>query len=142
MGRKTWESIPPRFRPLKFRTNIVVTRSAQSNLEEEGKRVVVGSIQEALEKEGSGRAFVIGGAQVYEAALKRKETKRILLTRVLSDFECDTFFPIILPESGKGEGWVRREKGELDSWVGEEVSAGEQMENGTRYVFEMWEKEE
>ncbi len=110
--------------------------------------MVVGSIQEAVEaveaaeKAEEGRAFVIGGAQLYEAALKRKETKRILLTRVLSEFECDTFFPIVLPESGKGEGWVRRGKAELDLWVGEEVRAGEQVEHGTRYVFEMWEREE
>jgi dihydrofolate reductase len=144
MGRKTWESIPPRFRPLKGRTNIVVTRGA-SELDAEGK-IVVGSVEKAIrateDTVQDKRAFVIGGAQIYEAALGRKETKRILLTRVLSDFECDTFFPVGLNESGKTEGWERKSKEELDSWVGEQVPEGVQEENGTRYVFEMWEKTE
>jgi dihydrofolate reductase len=142
MGRKTWESIPPKFRPLKDRTNIVITR--MSGLTAQGGDVT-GSVEEAIEaveKTESTRAFVIGGAQIYKAALERKETKRILLTRVLSDFECDTFFPLQLDESGKSEGWERKSKEDLDRWVGEQVPEGVQEENGTRYVFEMWEKTE
>ena len=102
----------------------------------------VGGAIEAAEKTKVNRAFVIGGAQIYKAALERKETKRILLTRVLSDFECDTFFPLQLDESGKSEGWERKSKEDLDRWVGEQVPEGVQEENGTRYVFEMWEKTE
>jgi dihydrofolate reductase len=86
------------------------------------------------------RAFIIGGAQIYKAALEKNEARRILLTRVLSDFECDTFFPVQLDESGKTEGWERKSKQELDAWVGEQVPEGVQEENGTRYVFEMWER--
>jgi dihydrofolate reductase len=129
---------------LKGRTNIVITRGA-SELAAEGG-VVVGSVEDAIKAlehaEEDKRAFVIGGAQIYKAALERKETKRILLTRVLSDFECDTFFPVGLDDNGKAEGWERKSKEELDSWVGEQVPQGIQEENGTRYVFEMWEKTE
>jgi dihydrofolate reductase len=142
MGRKTWESIPPKFRPLKDRTNFVITRT--SGLTAQGGNVM-GSVEEAIkavEKAEVKRAFVIGGAQIYKAALETKETKRILLTRVLSDFECDTFFPLGLNESGKSEGWERKSKEDLDRWVGEPVPEGVQEENGTRYVFEMWEKTE
>jgi dihydrofolate reductase len=142
MGRKTWDSIPPKFRPLKDRTNIVITRT--SGLTAQGGDVTA-SVEEAIEaveKTEVTRAFVIGGAQIYKAALERKETKRILLTRVLSDFECDTFFPLQLDESGKSEGWERKSKEDLDRWVGEQVPEGVQEENGTRYVFEMWEKTE
>lgn len=142
MGRKTWESIPPKFRPLKDRTNIVITRT--SGLTARGG-VLTGSVEEAIEAVENTevkRAFVIGGAQIYKAALERKEMKRILLTRVLSDFECDTFFPLQLDESGKSEGWERKSKEDLDRWVGEQVPEGVQEENGTRYVFEMWEKTE
>ncbi|KAK3322509.1 dihydrofolate reductase-like domain-containing protein [Apodospora peruviana] len=156
MGRKTWESIPPRFRPLKGRLNIVVSRSAHSaatvsNCGESGV-VMAPSLEQALsylrtgEKEER-RVFVIGGGQIYAAALKLKETKRILLTRVLSDFECDTFFPLALQQHGEGGGggvgdgsWKRSPKDKFDEWVGEQVPEGVQEENGTRYEFQMWER--
>lgn len=143
MGRKTWDSIPPRFRPLKDRVNVVVTRGTEP--EPSDKIVRAGSFESAIKfarEDLTRRTFVIGGAQIYKEALQREETKRILLTRVLSDFECDTFFPVPLNEDGKseGEGWERKSKEELDQWVGEAVADGVQEENGTRYVFEMWER--
>jgi dihydrofolate reductase len=145
MGRKTWESIPPRFRPLKDRLNVVITRDSLSDSASQFEGAAqADSIESAINFIGSTildrRAFVIGGAQIYKAALEMKEARRILLTRVLSDFECDTFFPVELGENGKGERWVRRTKEELDSWVGESVPEGVQEENGTKYVFEMWER--
>jgi len=141
MGRKTWESIPPRFRPLKDRFNIVITRNTLCDLSGAAK---ANSMETAVDMVSATifdrRAFVIGGAQVYEAALEKTETKRILLTRVLTDFECDTFFPLQLNEDGTAEGWERKTKEDLDRWVGEAVPDGIQEENGTKYVFEMWEK--
>jgi dihydrofolate reductase len=140
MGRKTWESIPPRFRPLKDRNNVVISRSSNGF----DQAITVASMDVALNVIGSTvldrRAFVIGGAQIYKEALEKAETKRILLTRVLTDFECDTFFPVKLNEDGTADGWTRKTKDELDSWVGESVPQGVQEENGTRYVFEMWER--
>lgn len=140
MGRKTWESIPPRFRPLKDRRNLVVSRnpdSIQHNLK-------VGDFEGALGIVGSTfvdkKAFIIGGAQIYKEALESQEAKRILLTRILTDFKCDTIFPLQLNEDGTAEGWERKSKKELDDWVGETVPEGVQEENGTQYVFEMWER--
>jgi len=105
---------------------------------------VVGSVKGAMtavaDPEEEKRAFVIGGAEIYKAALEEKEAKRILLTRILSDFECDTFFPLQLDESGEAEGWQRKSREQLNRWAGEQVPEGVQEENGTRYVFEMWEK--
>jgi len=142
MGRKTWESIPPQFRPLKGRNNIVVSRSDR---ELDGGHLRVRSIEGALDVAGmtkfQTKVFVIGGAVIYRSALEREETKRILLTRVLDPFDCDTFFPIELREDGTAEGgWARKSKEELDSWVGETVPECVQVENETRYVFEMWER--
>jgi dihydrofolate reductase len=142
MGRKSWESIPPKYRPLKDRMNVVITRN--SRLTAEGS-VVVGSVEgatEATKRPEVNKTFIIGGAEIYKAALERKEARRILLTRVLSDFDCDAFFPLHLDESRKIEGWKRKSKEEHDRWVGEQVPEGVQEENGTRYVFEMWEKTE
>lgn len=139
MGRKTWESIPPRFRPLKDRTNIVISRSLKS--EDAPGGVVVNSIDQAINlDDGEGRKFVIGGAQIYKEALQNEQARRILLTRVMTDFECDTIFPIQLGEGGKAEGWERKSKEELDRWVGETVPEGVQEEEGTKYIFEMWER--
>ncbi|OHF00173.1 dihydrofolate reductase [Colletotrichum orchidophilum] len=159
MGRKTWESIPPRFRPLKGRLNIVISRShaSPSSLDApaaatdfDKDAVKVGSLEQALAflrsdagDDKLGRVFVIGGAQIYAAALEVPEAKRVLLTRVLGEFECDAFFPLKLGGGEGGEGsrqWGRIEKKGLDEWVGEEVEGGEIEENGTRYEFQMWEK--
>src|SRR6266536_4653979 len=106
MGRKTWDSIPYKFRPLKDRHNIVITRElAPDDITKLSDHFKAGSLEIVIkagtEDKADGRTFVIGGAQIYKAALERNETKRILLTRVLSEFECDTFFPVVLRESGE-----------------------------------------
>ena len=91
-----------------------------------------------------GKVFVIGGGQIYSAALAlpKEISKRILLTRVMSpEFECDTFFDLQLKEdANEGAKWARKSKQELDEFVGEEVPEGVQVENGTEYEFQMWER--
>lgn len=100
MGRKTFESIPVRFRPLKGRTNIIVTRD-KSFLAE--GCVVVGSLEEGVNfaKESSeDELMVIGGGQIYEQMLSYSDC--IYLTIVHHLFsDADTFFPII----GNDTGW-------------------------------------
>lgn len=66
MGRKTWESLPPRFRPLPGRTNVVVTRN--SDFDADGA-VVVGSLDAALELAGDADVSIIGGGEIYRAAI-------------------------------------------------------------------------
>lgn len=143
MGRKTWDSIQPKFRPLKGRLNIVVSRSSPAS-STTSSEIIVPSLEKALaEASPEGRIFVIGGSQIYEAALKLKEAKRILLTKIQSEFECDTFFPVELKDGAVGEGWERRSRKELKEWVGEDVEGDEEgivEEGGTKYVFEMWER--
>ncbi|KAK3902356.1 dihydrofolate reductase-like domain-containing protein [Staphylotrichum tortipilum] len=141
MGRKTWESIPPRFRPLAGRTNVVISRSGSTP-----QALLAPSLPTALHSlttpalsPALGRVFIIGGAQIYASALELAQAKRVLLTRVLTEFECDTFFPVELKEGG-GE-WRRCGVEEMDAWVGEVVPRGKQEEGGVEYVFEMWERE-
>jgi dihydrofolate reductase len=149
MGRKTWDSIPPRFRPLKGRLNVVISRSFGSSAppttpsDPDAEPVRAGSLEQAVEflqgksETGEvGRVFVIGGGQIYDSALMMG-AQRVLLTRVEGEFECDTHFGLRL---GEAEGWVKRDKGALDAWTGEEVPGGVQSEGGTKYEFQMWEK--
>lgn len=137
MGRKTWESIPPKFRPLKDRTNIVISSQGRSALQPLPDDVVVAAdivsgLQslEQLVHEGKflpvGRAYIIGGTSIYEAALKLPQLNRILLTRIEKEYDCDTFFPVQLDEEDQNVpgGWRRATHAELQRFVQEDVAEG------------------
>ena len=89
MGRKTWDSLPPRFRPLPGRVNIVVTR--QPGWQAAGAQRA-GSLAEAIALcAGHPRAWVIGGAQVYGQALHLAH--RAEVTEIEADIEGDALAP-------------------------------------------------
>lgn len=102
MGRKTWESIPERFRPLANRLNVVISR--QSHLVLPSGVVPVTSLEGALsflrDKGGAhvGEVFVIGGAQIFAQAVVHPACEKIYLTRIEHKFECDVFFPDVLQQ--------------------------------------------
>lgn len=94
MGRKTWDSLPPRFRPLPGRDNIVVTR--QPDWHEIGVQRA-SSLREALQKiEHFERVWVIGGAQIYAQALPLAD--EVVVTEIDADFDGDAFAPTLGPE--------------------------------------------
>lgn len=90
MGRKTYFSLPEDYRPLPDRKNIVLSRSKPELPE---KVELAESLEDALEKaeEHSEKAFIIGGANVYEQALE--EADRMILTEIHEKYDGDTFFP-------------------------------------------------
>jgi dihydrofolate reductase len=90
MGRKTWQSLPERFRPLPGRRNIVVTRDARWQGDGAER---AGSLDDALAlAAGAQRAFVIGGGELYALALPRAD--ELVLTEIDATFGgADTFFP-------------------------------------------------
>lgn len=89
MGRKTWDSLPERFRPLPGRLNIVVTR--QPGWTAPGATSAPGLDPAIAAAAPAPRLFVIGGADLYAAALDRAD--ELLLTELDADFEGDTRFP-------------------------------------------------
>ena len=94
MGRKTWDSIPPRFRPLPGRTNIVVTRQPDWN---ENGAQRTSSLREALQQcENSNQVWVIGGAQIYAQALPLAD--ELVVTEIDAEVDGDAFAPAIGPE--------------------------------------------
>ena len=90
MGRKTWESLPAKFRPLPGRGNIVVTRNGAFRAE---GATVATSLPEAVAAASGDEAFVIGGAELYKAALPLAD--RLQLTEIDANYEGDTWFPVI-----------------------------------------------
>jgi len=89
MGRKTWDSLPEKFRPLPGRRNLVLSR--QPGLGLAGAEVFA-TLGEALAAcAAAPQVFVIGGAQIYAAALPL--ARRLELTEIDADFDADSFFP-------------------------------------------------
>lgn len=92
-GRRNYESIPPQYRPLKDRVNVVITHDPSY---EAPGAVVVHSLEAALEHcrtQGEQEAMVIGGGQVFHEALGKGLLDRIYLTRVHAQVPGDVFFP-------------------------------------------------
>ncbi len=92
-GRRNYESIPEKFRPLPGRTNIVVTR--QKDYSAPGA-MVVESIDAAIELakgRGEDQLYIIGGGEIYAQCMGIAD--EILFTRVHHSFDADTFFPEI-----------------------------------------------
>lgn len=96
MGRKTWDSLPPRFRPLPGRTNIVVTR--QADWAAAGAQRA-GSLTEALALAAAAApatVWIIGGAQIYAQALPLAQ--RVEATEIAQAYEGDAYAPVLGPE--------------------------------------------
>jgi dihydrofolate reductase len=93
MGRKNYESIPERFRPLPNRENVVLSRSEQYKAE---GCLVFTSLEACLDHYGSETdrtVFIIGGGQIYREALKSGCVTEMYITHVDASFDADTFFP-------------------------------------------------
>ena len=113
MGRRTWDSLPERFRPLPGRRNLVVTRNPAWRAEGAER---ASSLEEALERLADEESvFVIGGAELYASALSLAD--ELLITEIDADVYGDTHFPAVEPGAF------------------EEVSRESGVSNGTRYAF-------
>jgi len=89
MGRRTWDSLPDRFRPLPGRRNVVVTRDVAWHVDGAER---AGSLADALRLlDRAPQVFVIGGAELYAEALPLVD--ELLLTEIDAEVEGDAFFP-------------------------------------------------
>lgn len=129
MGRRTWASIPPKFRPFSGRTNIVLTSEAQTASEAaEAGASVAGSPQEALDiaatAEGPAETWICGGGEVYAAYEPLADTAVVTVINI--DAAGDTRAPRLSPAwkmtlSEPSQGWLT-------------------AANGTEYRHELWER--
>ena len=94
MGRKNWESIPEKFRPLPNRTNIVLTRNEDYVAE---GAIVLNSLPEAIfhaaKELNAEHAFIIGGGEIYDMALTLDLVDNMYITEIHRAFEGDVYFP-------------------------------------------------
>ncbi|MBF0489312.1 MAG: dihydrofolate reductase [Candidatus Omnitrophica bacterium] len=102
MGRKTWDSLPEKYKPLPGRLNIVLSRQQSRPLFVD---VLLSSSLEDILKDLKKRGdiesvFVIGGAQIYSQSIHHPSCSNLYITQVKGDFICDAFFPAI-PDSFK-----------------------------------------
>ncbi|CAG9323621.1 unnamed protein product [Blepharisma stoltei] len=91
MGRKTWESIPSKYRPLPSRKNIIVSKTLPPT---EGVEIYP-TLTEAISA-STGLCFIIGGTQIFQECLSPplvSHCSQIYLTRISNDFKCDVFLP-------------------------------------------------
>ena len=103
MGRKNFESIPMKYRPLKNRTNIIISRNNEYVAE---GCVLVSSIDEGIKHAKANNekeCFIIGGGQIYQHALDLGIVDRLYITHIDENFAGDTFFPEINYNEWKGD---------------------------------------
>ncbi|XP_053181365.1 dihydrofolate reductase [Scomber japonicus] len=131
MGRKTWFSIPEKNRPLNNRINIVLSRELK--VAPAGAHYLAADFSSALrllDSELSNQAdqvWVIGGNSLYKELMESPGTRRLFVTQILKQFECDTFLPKISLEKYHL----------LPEFPG--VPKDLQEENGIQYRFEVYE---
>ncbi|KAJ2136390.1 dihydrofolate reductase [Coemansia sp. RSA 678] len=147
MGRRTWESIPLKFRPLNNRYNIVITSNPQLlNGENPELTITQPSIEAALahteELNAStdiciDRVFIVGGSGIYASGLQLNTHVQVLLTKVqyADAHTCDTFFPPLDERVFEVQPHAR-----LEQVAGFNVPQGVQTENNIDYEFFLFEK--
>ncbi|XP_054467142.1 dihydrofolate reductase [Anoplopoma fimbria] len=131
MGRKTWFSIPEKNRPLNNRINIVLSRELKTP--PAGAHHLAQDFNSALRlvdmklAEQVDQVWVIGGSSLYKELMESQGIRRLFVTQILKQFECDTFLPKISPDKYRL----------LPEFPG--VPQELQEENGIQYRFEVYE---
>ncbi|XP_068422598.1 dihydrofolate reductase [Clinocottus analis] len=131
MGRRTWFSIPEKNRPLKDRINIVLSRELKAP--PAGAHHLAPDFNSALRlvdvelADQADQVWIIGGSSLYKDFMESPGTRRLFVTQILKQFECDTFLPEISPDRYRL----------LPEFPG--VAPELQQENDIQYRYEVYE---
>jgi dihydrofolate reductase len=156
MGRKTWESLPKKVRPLPDRTNIVLSREFLSPIPSKYQNLeisdffngafVLGDIKDALEmgffynfmgKKEQNNVFIIGGAQIYRAYFDAGLVDEVIATEVFGDFGGDVFFPKMPPYMEKCNLVRETDKFKIIHYKKEKERGADHEENAQNKVVEV-----
>lgn len=117
MGRRNWDSIPLKYRPLSDRINVVITRNKEFRHPD---CIVFNSLEESIShfrKDDSKDIFIIGGGQIYKEALEKNLVEEMLITHIDHAFEGDTWFPDFVENEWKKELVLKHEKDEKNAYA-------------------------
>ena len=110
MGRKNYDSIPEKYRPLPNRRNVILTRNSNFKAKDCD---VFNSLDDALgayEYGSEKTIFIIGGGQIYALALAQEVVDEMYITYVDGDYDADTFFPEFDESKWRKELVLKQEK--------------------------------
>lgn len=109
MGRRNYDSIPEKYRPLSNRLNCILTHS--KHFQAEGC-MVFHTLQDVITafKKDSRKLFIIGGGEIYKLALEQLPIDELYITKVHHTFDADTYFPKIEPTDWFVEEIAKQEK--------------------------------
>ncbi|MFK8037440.1 MAG: dihydrofolate reductase [Crocinitomicaceae bacterium] len=116
MGRKNWDSIPLKYRPLSNRINAVVTHNRKFSHDDcdvfHSVEAAINHYKENTDKE----IFIIGGAQIYKYCLDHNLIDEMLVTFIHQNFDADAFFPDFEPEKWQKEMLIDYKKDEKNPY--------------------------
>ena len=128
MGRKTWDSLPPAYRPLKDRHNLVLSRQNLNLPTDVTLRQDFNTLMQDLpslqKKHAIESTFIIGGEALYRLGIQHPSCQTLYLTHLQDTFDCDTFFP------------------EIPDAFREANRSKNQTENSVSFWFSRWDRQE
>lgn len=124
MGRRTWDSLPPRFRPLPGRANIVVTRQADWTADGAVRAASVDEARALAASDADDVVWVIGGAELFARTIEHADL--LVVTELDLDVDGDTHAP------ARGSDWHVVATDPADGWHA--------SSSGIRYRFVTYER--
>ncbi len=110
MGRKTWESLPEKYRPLPGRINVVISSNKDYPLPQGVLSFISLEASLAYAETKKGKVFMIGGAKIFAQTIDHAQCNELFLTKIDKDFSCDVFFPTIPPSFERKEPLALKEE--------------------------------
>ncbi|KAK9886309.1 hypothetical protein WA026_015820 [Henosepilachna vigintioctopunctata] len=134
LGKKSWDCIPGKYKPLVGRINFILTSAKNLDVSKYRDTYVFNSWDQIVDKledpEFKNKyedVWICGGSKIYEDAMKSQHFYRLYLTRIKKNYDCDTFFPKLIENIKKVSDTL--------------VPQGIQEENGIQWEVEVWEKQ-
>ena len=109
MGRKNYDSIPKKYRPLPNRLNVVLTRNADFQAPDCEVFTSLEACFEHFKNETERTVFIIGGGEIYKMALESGRIEEMYITYIDKVYGADTFFPFIAEDQLKSEEILRQD---------------------------------
>jgi len=110
MGRKNYDSIPEKYRPLPNRRNVILTRNSNFKAKDCDVFNSLDAALGAYEYDSEKTIFIIGGGQIYALALAQEVVDEMYITYVDGDYDADTFFPEFDESKWRKELVLKQEK--------------------------------